>query len=417
MSKIEDFGFLRVIQGPDQGKRFPIQDQVVFGRASECDACLTDQSISRQHFRIRIMRGEVEIEDLDSSNGTKLNGRHVTIAALNPGDKVEFGDTVLVYEAKGLRKRVRLGPVLAALLILVVSVVILLIHGAQQAKRRETIAGQRKFAEEMERQKNYEEAVIAYKTLSEIDHGSDYREKISYLSRREGLEKILVRVALAAKSQDFEQASRLLDSLQANWPEEPELKKLVSQMQQDRALFVLMPQVRLLVDNNRFDPALELLDSLYRITLDPSLQSKKITVMLKKGYYLQRKGTFAKAREAFDAVLKLEPDNEEAIQALANLKTIRRSDLEHIVRKKTGPPPKETLRVKPPEPEPEIPQVTKAQKARAKDIYNQGLRALKDHDDTATAVDKFREVLQLAPDPGFKYYKKATERLRELGKL
>ena len=44
------------------------------GSLAECDVCVPDPSVSRRHARLRIQSDSVEVEDLGSTNGTRING-------------------------------------------------------------------------------------------------------------------------------------------------------------------------------------------------------------------------------------------------------------------------------------------------------------------------------------------------------
>jgi TonB family protein len=71
-------------------------DTIEVGKLSRSDLRLDDENISRRHARILIDReGRVQIEDLESTNGTRLNGMHVNKAFLSDGDEIELGVTVL----------------------------------------------------------------------------------------------------------------------------------------------------------------------------------------------------------------------------------------------------------------------------------------------------------------------------------
>jgi hypothetical protein len=83
----------------------PLRNSLVVGRVSDLigdvhpDVSLNDfdaaaHGISRQHIRITRKRDVVYIADLDSSNGTFLNGRRLTrncYRVLNPGDEIQLG--------------------------------------------------------------------------------------------------------------------------------------------------------------------------------------------------------------------------------------------------------------------------------------------------------------------------------------
>jgi DNA-binding winged helix-turn-helix (wHTH) protein len=68
----------------------------VVGRDSDCSVCLDFPTVSRRHARIRIASDGITIEDLDSKNGTRLNGQPVAAgAALADGDEIRVGSVRL----------------------------------------------------------------------------------------------------------------------------------------------------------------------------------------------------------------------------------------------------------------------------------------------------------------------------------
>ena len=78
-----------------QNKRYPIDGKVVMGRSKDCDLHFSFERLSRRHAQLKIIDGNLLIEDLDSSNGTFHNGKRIKRATLNPGDslaldKLEF---------------------------------------------------------------------------------------------------------------------------------------------------------------------------------------------------------------------------------------------------------------------------------------------------------------------------------------
>jgi pSer/pThr/pTyr-binding forkhead associated (FHA) protein len=90
---------LEVVAGNALGSEIEVEDDFLIGRHAPGAGTLADDvEISRHHARIsRAPEGEFTIEDLDSTNGTFVNG--VRIAAPQPlaeGDRVEVGGTTLV---------------------------------------------------------------------------------------------------------------------------------------------------------------------------------------------------------------------------------------------------------------------------------------------------------------------------------
>jgi hypothetical protein len=94
---------LRVVDGPvwPSGSVVVLDEDVVFGRAPDCDAVLDgDSTASAHHARVFHREGALYAEDLGSTNGTYVNGqRLVAERRLRDGDNVAIGATALVYEA------------------------------------------------------------------------------------------------------------------------------------------------------------------------------------------------------------------------------------------------------------------------------------------------------------------------------
>ncbi len=64
------------------------------GRASECDICITkDELVSRMHARLDWDGNAWIAVDLDSTNGTFVNGNRIGEHRLEVGDVLEIGDT------------------------------------------------------------------------------------------------------------------------------------------------------------------------------------------------------------------------------------------------------------------------------------------------------------------------------------
>lgn len=80
------------------------RDEVVLGRAVEADVRVNDFRASRLHARISTERdpetgvARYKIKDLDSTNGTLLNGQLIKEAFLDEGDKVTIGDYLFRFE-------------------------------------------------------------------------------------------------------------------------------------------------------------------------------------------------------------------------------------------------------------------------------------------------------------------------------
>ena len=74
-----------MLGGPDIAVNRPL---VMVGRHARCDVRLESSCVSRRHCVLTEDNGDVVIRDLDSTNGTWVNGRRVQRERLKQGDKV-----------------------------------------------------------------------------------------------------------------------------------------------------------------------------------------------------------------------------------------------------------------------------------------------------------------------------------------
>ncbi|MBA3654352.1 MAG: DUF3662 domain-containing protein [Actinobacteria bacterium] len=74
------------------------EDPATIGRLDECEVQLSDKNISRRHAEVRREGGGFVVVDLDSTNGTKVNGSRVKRRELTDGDEVTVGATTLRFE-------------------------------------------------------------------------------------------------------------------------------------------------------------------------------------------------------------------------------------------------------------------------------------------------------------------------------
>jgi hypothetical protein len=72
--------------------------RVVIGRSKDCDIQVADPNVSRRHAEIRQEGSAYWVVDLDSTNGTEVNGRRLKRAKLRSGDTITVGSTQLVFQ-------------------------------------------------------------------------------------------------------------------------------------------------------------------------------------------------------------------------------------------------------------------------------------------------------------------------------
>lgn len=93
---------LRGMSGAVAGKVFPVAGLVVVGRAPDCDITVPADEISRRHARLKPVGDGLSVEDLESSNGTFINGRRVQQGFLNPGDELQLDAVRFMLIAPGM---------------------------------------------------------------------------------------------------------------------------------------------------------------------------------------------------------------------------------------------------------------------------------------------------------------------------
>src|SRR5918912_1080285 len=95
---------LAAVTGPLRGKTFPlIEEEISVGREPSNRLQISDSSVSRQHCLIKREAEQFKIIDLNSHNGTLVDGVPVRERLLQHGNAIKIGDTIflfLLYESE-----------------------------------------------------------------------------------------------------------------------------------------------------------------------------------------------------------------------------------------------------------------------------------------------------------------------------
>jgi hypothetical protein len=76
------------------------KQRFVLGRSKDCDIQLADPNVSRRHAELRQEGSAYWLIDLDSTNGSQVNGQRTARAKLESGDTITVGSTELVFERR-----------------------------------------------------------------------------------------------------------------------------------------------------------------------------------------------------------------------------------------------------------------------------------------------------------------------------
>lgn len=90
--------WLTIRSGEHSGKKIELgSDRLTIGRDAECDLVLNDHRVSRRHAALEVRAdGDVDLIDLDSGNGTFVDGLRARSSVVRGGEQVQVGETVLV---------------------------------------------------------------------------------------------------------------------------------------------------------------------------------------------------------------------------------------------------------------------------------------------------------------------------------
>ena len=90
-------------EGPDQGAHFSLGEarleRLLIGTSPICNVRVRDPHVSRRHAAFDVRRGRLHVVDLESTNGTRVDGLSVSGAFLRAGQVVRVGDTSIRIQA------------------------------------------------------------------------------------------------------------------------------------------------------------------------------------------------------------------------------------------------------------------------------------------------------------------------------
>ena len=93
---------IQVLEGFERGRVFgDLATPITIGREEDNTIQLNDERVSRFHVKIQEDSGRVILTDLDSTNGTRINGHPVQMRVLQFGDQMSIGRSLLLYGSPG----------------------------------------------------------------------------------------------------------------------------------------------------------------------------------------------------------------------------------------------------------------------------------------------------------------------------
>ena len=74
------------------------ETETLIGRSATSDVRVGDKAISRDHAAVSWEGDHYVVEDLQTTNGTRLNGKRVRSGELKDGDQIQLGKTVITFK-------------------------------------------------------------------------------------------------------------------------------------------------------------------------------------------------------------------------------------------------------------------------------------------------------------------------------
>ena len=92
---------LRVLDGADRGQVFTLENPpITIGREEGNTIQLNDERVSRFHVKIQMDHSDLVLTDLESTNGTEVNGEKVQLRILRHGDMISLGRSTLIFGSR-----------------------------------------------------------------------------------------------------------------------------------------------------------------------------------------------------------------------------------------------------------------------------------------------------------------------------
>src|SRR5665213_24804 len=349
---------LRVIDGPLQGGIFHNwESPLKIGRSLQNHVVLLDDAVSTAQAEI-VQEGEhYFIVDLDSSNGTFLDGVKVHRTQLANGQEIKIGVSTLAFELKDLQKQRRN---LKIALISIVSIVVIAV--AVKFLQPPDVAGQhislaRSYAAQGELAKAQEEYEMALKvdpnrveakrgltrtkgeiearevlTVAETDAAAENYDKAKELvyrvlrdfpqnSRAQELEAVIKSIEnakIAFASRNWTDAKRLLEKAQDAYPQSKLIRMRLDQAQKELTAQSNLAQAKDALQHQQLDTAEPLLQSIppssvyfteAKEALDQISKNRQIAGFFDKAQALYRDGHLSEALTEIDAGLQQARDS------------------------------------------------------------------------------------------------------------
>lgn len=206
------YGKLKAVAGPLLGWEYDVRHGVTIGRSEGNDIVIASRLASDRHARIEISDDKPHLVDLDSKNGTRVNGRSIKRRTLYGGDRIEIGDATFRFLGKrSAAKTWTPVGVGAAVLIAAALTAFVTLRAAARDKLADAHFN---IANLLFAEKKYDQALAEFQKVLSVK--PDHREVPVYLKEIEKRKKVqaaLQSASTAFQKEFFEDAKKSCDEI------------------------------------------------------------------------------------------------------------------------------------------------------------------------------------------------------------
>jgi len=298
----------------------------MIGRDPSCGIALSDPQVSEQHFRLSVHGRTVELFDLASSNGTRVNGRSVERVVLKPSDVIAAGDSAFVYYAPVSRLGPPLWPLLVAVVVALSGMLALRLWSTHRTRVSAEVEAILNRAHVLESIRDYPAAVAEYRRLARLDRTRKYDSAITALEGQTTLQRDLDRVTLLVDAGDTAGVRVALSRLVAGKATSSDLRSMEYFRSRGLKTFATYCRMRRLAGQGRYETARQVLAELGERSLDSSFVRAARAELSRLYFYeaisLLRKQNRGGALLLLRTAVEQDPDNSAARQVLMNVDNV-----------------------------------------------------------------------------------------------
>lgn len=220
------YGKLKAVSGSLLGWEYDVKHGLTFGRSEDSDVVIVSKLASENHAKIDIVNNKPCIVDLDSKNGTRVNGKNITRKTLYGGDKVEIGD--VIFKFIGKRSVARTWVPIGAGVAIVIAAVVVGFFMYKASSNRKLTASHLNMANILFSEKRFDQAQNELQKLLEIFPKNDEAMiLLQEVEKRKNVISYLEKARDAFEKEFYEDAKRNCDEvLYKLEPENNEARKL-----------------------------------------------------------------------------------------------------------------------------------------------------------------------------------------------